>query len=336
MYDCLVLTASTVDNIIEMEGQFPIDGGTSRGVLANYLEPGGEGNFLIVFTRMGGKVLPCGPVGDDYYGDFLCSSLSNEGVDISGLRRIHGYSSPIANCLIAENGIHSFVSQLGGMEFCSVEEAFSELDRCKGYFLSGYYLSDVNHVYYNLALSLFRKAIKDGKMVFFDSGPYVENIREEDLDEILPHLSVASLNEREACVLADSDDPVIALERLSERMIDGLAVVKVGKEGCYAKRHGAKMKHYPAIDVKVVDTTGCGDSFLASLMYAKLSGWGDDASLTLANAVGSVKASKMGTGTKCLTFDEVVAILEKSGYAVSEESRLLRRFLEPDCLGENS
>ena len=69
------------------------------------------------------------------------------------------------------------------------------------------------------------------------------------------------------------------------------------------------------------------DSFIAALMYALVNSWDDADAIVLANAVGSVMASKMGTGTKCPTFDEVVEILEMSGYTVSNNSKEEKRFL---------
>lgn len=327
MVDCFIITASTVDNIIEMEGSFPIEGGTSRGVRDNYLEPGGEGNLIIAFSRMGGRILPCGPVGNDYYGSFLLSSFRNEGVDTKYLKPIAGYRSPIANCLIDNKGKHSFVSQLGGCSFAEDDELFAMLDEAKSFFLSGYFLSDPAHPYYDTSLKCLDFSFTHGKMIFFDPGPYVSKIRKDVIKYIMPRLTAAAFNEDEARELTGKSNPVEAIEIINSMMPAGLTIVKVGKDGCFAKRNGEAARRYPAFDVDVVDTCGCGDSFIAALMYALVNSWDDADAIVLANAVGSVMASKMGTGTKCPTFDEVVEILEMSGYTVSNNSKEEKRFL---------
>ena len=316
--DLLLLSSSTVDVILEFEGTFPIEGGVSRQVINTTMGPGGEGNLLIVFNRLGGDILPVGPVGDDCYGQFLLKSLDSQGIDTSQLRTVPGFSTPVANCLIDQNGVHSFVSTIHGCVFATDEEILTQLERCKGVTLSGYYLADPEHAFYNLTRKLARRGRELGLPVFFDPGPFAASLVPEAMEDIYRNASVICLNDEEALALSSEADPEKAAEVLCGKT-DALVLVKAGPRGCYARKAGEPGAWHPGFKVRTVDTMGAGDSFLAAFMFAWISGCDRDTCLVLANAVGAVKASKYGTGTKVPTFAEIVAILEKSGYTIGKE-----------------
>lgn len=322
-YDVLLLTASTVDNIVEFEGGFPIPKGISRAVKNNYLEPGGEGNFIIEFTRLGGKILPVGLIGTDSLSAFLHEKFTEEGVDLSKMKVDKDYKPPIALCLIDGSGKHSFLSQVYASPLGNEYEKaiLSLLKESKSYFLSGYYLMDKEHPYYGIALELVKEAVKLSIPIFFDPGPYVSKIEKDVLSYILRYSSLISFNEDEAKEITREDSAETALIKLSGIAENALSVVKIGKDGCIYKRKDSAVRKMGALDVQVVDTTGCGDTFLAALMWAKLYSYDDEEALLLANAVGSVMASKLGSGTNVPTVKEIIEILEINGYSVLKNTR---------------
>jgi sugar/nucleoside kinase (ribokinase family) len=50
------------------------------------------------------------------------------------------------------------------------------------------------------------------------------------------------------------------------------------------------------MQVKVKDTVGCGDSFAAAIVLGYINGCCEEATLTLANAVGAATATGRGAG----------------------------------------
>ncbi len=327
-HDLLLLSSSTVDVILEMEGAFPIQGGCTRCILRSGMEPGGEGNLLITFRRMGGNPLPAGPLGSDHYGRFLQGAYQEQGIDISQLRFIEGYHSPVAYCVVDEGGAHSFVTALDACKFAENEQVLALLETCGSLYLSCYYMANPSNPYFHLALSLARRAQELGLPVFFDPGPLAGSLSASVLDVIFSCSSVISLNEEEAAILSGKAQPEAAAEALSQ-FTKALIIVKAGGRGCFAVQAGESGKWYPGFPVKTVDTMAAGDSFFGAFLYAYLRKWELDSCLTFANAAGAVKASKRGTGTQVPTFDEMVAILEKNGYRVSNESKLSRTFSHP-------
>lgn len=324
-YDLMVLTLSTVDSILKIEGRFPIEGGCTRRVLGCGLEPGGEGNLMIVFSRMGGRVLPVGPLGDDHYGAFLRQSYSEQGIDVSRLRTVRGYRSPVANCVVDEAGVHSFLSTITSCDFGSASLFLEQFETCRALFLSGYYMTDRADPYCEISRLLALRAKERSAPLFFDPGPLAASILPDMLETVLSCATVIALNDEEAALLTGEHDPALAGCLLSERT-DALLLVKAGSKGCYAVGRNVPGRRYPAFPVRMVDTMGAGDSFLGAFAYAWLQDWELETCVTFANASGAVKASKFGTGTKVPTFDEMLAILEQNGYTVPEICRKTRRF----------
>jgi sugar/nucleoside kinase (ribokinase family) len=98
-------------------------------------------------------------------------------------------------------------------------------------------------------------------------------------------------NAEEAAVLAETDDPEAQIERLGE--VYPLVVIKRGSAGCEAGR-GAERWRVSAPRVRVVDTTGAGDAFVAAFLAAHLRGQGVEEGLRRAVAAGSAAATFVG------------------------------------------
>lgn len=324
-HDVLLLYSSTVDVILEMEGTFPILGGTSRQVIDLQMEPGGEGNILLAFNRMGGNILPTGPIGEDHYADFLRRVMEKERVDLSAMCVVPGFQPPIAHCIIDAEGTHSFVSSLASADYAREEEVIALLEQCRGMCLSGYYLIDPEEPFYGLSLHLAAHAAELGMPVFFDPGPLADKILPEAMQQVYRDCAVLCMNDTEAHILSGAAEPEQAAERLCG-LTQALVIVKAGGRGCYVRRGTNAGKWYGGFRVRAVDSMGAGDSFLGALMFAWISGGDQDTCVTLANAAGAVKVSKYGTGTKVPTFGEMVAILEENGYNVPAECKNDRSF----------
>ncbi len=319
-YDILVLTASTVDMIIEMEGTFPVEGGCTRRIKASHPEPGGEGNLMIVCSRMGGKILPVGPLGNDPYGSWLIEAYREQGIETAYLKTAENYQTPVANCIIDENGTHSFISTIDSSMFVGWEKTTELMDICKGFYLCGYHLSDSKQPFCSLSMNLLRRASRLKREVFFDPGPLCRKIEPDILEEALKSATVIALNHEEAEALTGCADPAAASEILRRRT-DALLLLKAGARGCYASSVGGEGRWYPGFRVPLVDTMGAGDSFLGAFVYAWLQKWDLATCVAWANAAGAAKTAKLGTGTQVPTFDEIVAILKKNGYNFPDTAR---------------
>ena len=107
-----------------------------------------------------------------------------------------------------------------------------------------------------------------GVLLFFDPGPLVAQLPAEVLGPVLARCDWMSANEREAAILAGSDDPAEAARRLVGRTSLADVIVRVGADGCVVAMRvpgpgtgdGLSLSHIAAPAVTPVDTTGAGDA----------------------------------------------------------------------------
>lgn len=90
----------------------------------------------------------------------------------------------------------------------------------------------------------------------------------------------------------------------------GEVLLSMGARGA-ALFNPAYTKYCPAPKVQTVNAVGCGDSFLAAYLYARLRGAGDEKALTIACAAGAACARVFPAAR--VTKDEIEEIL---GYAI--------------------
>jgi sugar/nucleoside kinase (ribokinase family) len=114
----------------------------------------------------------------------------------------------------------------------------------------------------------------------------------EDLLARLPAIDILFANELELAALFP--------EQTAEAAIAGaiglgtqLVAAKLGARGC-AMASPRQWYYAPAFTVAAVDTTGCGDAFVAGFLFAFLQRASPMACATLANAMGALAATQHG------------------------------------------
>ncbi|MDU4095121.1 MAG: aminoimidazole riboside kinase, partial [Pantoea sp.] len=85
------------------------------------------------------------------------------------------------------------------------------------------------------------------------------------VEQALQQADVIKLSLEELFFLTDSDDLQEGITRFSQQYRPALLLVTQGKAGVTLWQNG-ELSHYPAPRVKVVDTTGAGDAFVAGLL----------------------------------------------------------------------
>jgi sugar/nucleoside kinase (ribokinase family) len=68
----------------------------------------------------------------------------------------------------------------------------------------------------------------------------------------------------------------------------------------------------PTYDVNVIDTTGCGDNFVAGFITGLLAGWDLERCGLFANAMGALNSMGLGACSVTKTKDEVLRFMEKT------------------------
>ena len=115
----------------------------------------------------------------------------------------------------------------------------------------------------------------------------------------------------EAVMLSGEKEP----EKISDVFLSmgvKTSVIKLGKDGCFIKDQSGEKHSIPVYDnIKVIDTTGAGDSFAAGFITGKIKGWDLLFCGKFANAVGAQCVMDTGASTGIKSFNETLDFMKK-------------------------
>jgi sugar/nucleoside kinase (ribokinase family) len=116
----------------------------------------------------------------------------------------------------------------------------------------------------------------------------------KDLEPILKYIDYIIPNEKEASILTGESDPVKSAEIFIKHGANTV-IIKCGKEGCVYKSASEEGRIQAYSNVKAVDTTGAGDSFVAGFIHGLSKGLSLQENCKYGCAVSSVVVEHMGT-----------------------------------------
>jgi sugar/nucleoside kinase (ribokinase family) len=255
--------------------------------------------FACGAARLGLKVGFIGICGDDLFGRFMLDEMIRREVDVAPV--IVDAAVPTGmSVILSKQSDRAILTHVGAMDRLCADQVTDELlARARHLHVASYFLQT--------ALQpglpeLFRRAHALGLTVSLDPN-WDPSGKWHGFDELLPLVDVFLPNENEALALTGVETVELALARLGR---EGPTVaIKMGKRGAIAA-HGAETVRSFAPKVKVVDTTGAGDSFDGGFLYGFLHGWNLERALNLGVACGSLSARKAGGTTAQPELDEAM------------------------------
>ncbi len=244
--------------------------------------------FAAGLSRLGHGVAFVSKVGNDFFGSFCRTELTNLGVDTSGVRMAPGLQTGVTLCMstardraqvtfagaIAELGLSDIPSNVfAGRRHLHVS-CFALQRRLRP-----------------ALRQLLSRAKREGLSTSFDPNCSLDGPMREQALRLLPKVDLLFLNEREASELSGERSPLAAARALSQRA--GSVVVKLGRKGALVAQAGTTSR-VPGLPVQAVDTTGAGDSFAAGYVSAFLRGLTARDCLGFGNACGALSTLAVG------------------------------------------
>jgi sugar/nucleoside kinase (ribokinase family) len=271
--------------------RFPEEGSDAHARRIDWSSGGSATNVAAALATLGTPVRLLARVGADPAAVVALRAARRAGVDLSFVQEDPSEPTGLCFVVVSASGERTFFSARGANEnLAPAGDAAPLLAGVAGVHLSGYALLGGSRA---AALAVAGEARERGVPVSLDLClPLVEARREETL-ALLPLFSAVFGNGREVSLLAGGDVEGAA-RAIVARGVE-VAVAKTGEKGCFvASADGSRAVAGFAVDA--VDTTACGDAFVAGFLHAR----GRGASLplcgALGNALGALAATAPGSG----------------------------------------
>lgn len=250
--------------------------GSSSAILAHNLAV--MGNAVGFISR----------IGADPLGAIAVERLRAGGVDVGRVRKTAGAARTGLTVILPRNGWRTILTYPGTMFEMGYEDLDIEYLKSGEHFhLSSYYL---HRALRPRIPELFETMKTSGLSTSLDTNDDPEG-RWEGLDEVLPHVDILFVNEREAKKTAGEEDLDAAVENLIGKV--PVLAVKRGAQGAEV-RQGKQRWTHPGYWVETVDPVGAGDSFDAGFLHQYVRGADLGKCVAYGNLAGAHSTTRAG------------------------------------------
>ncbi len=310
-----VLGAHILDVLGRPVEEIPPGQGSARLLQIRATAAGTAAGTGVDLAKLGARVLAVGALGDDLLGDIVVAAMARHGVDTSGLSRKSAAQTSATILPIRGNGERPALHVPGATSLLELADVdLDRVRRSRALLIGapdalGPVVGDLGQV--------VAAARAGGALVAVD---VLHPGRPQDLARIAGLLA-------EADWFLPNGDQLLALtarDELAEAIADVLALgtagvaVTLGAGGCLVGwRGGGAPVALPAIEVEVVDTTGCGDGFTAGMLAGLLAGVGPVDAAWLGIACGSLVATGLGSDAGIENLGQVLDFLSRAQPAVA-------------------
>lgn len=263
------------------------------------------GEKAALFTRLDKKEV----------GEMIYRDLEKQGVDTSLLIRPDDCRTFTAIVVIMPTGDHIFLDG-PGYNFALRNSDIDLSVFSKARVVSAGSLYALGELDDSGIADIFREAQKNGAITVADMNNDSENKGPHAVDHVIPYVDYLMPSYEEAVYVSGETQP----ERIADYFL-GLGaknvVLKMGGEGCYFK-NAEKSFYADPYDVKPMDTTGCGDNFVAAFIHCILKGMEPEACAEFASAAGALNSLGLGAHLQIESEEQVLAYMKTTPKRVIE------------------
>ena len=254
-------------------------------------------------AKLGLKSLAVGAVGDDEKADWVLMTLQKHAIDTSAMQRIKGVPTSATILNVRPNGDRPALHVRGASDHFDVPaSAYDKVVDAPIIHLGGTGL--LKKLDGPASVTLLREAKKRGRTVTFDLiAASAETIG--IVEPLLPYIDYFMPSIEEAKDMSGQGNP----EDCAKFYLDKGAqccVFTLGGDGAYyAHKDGTRLKS-PAYEIKVVDTTGCGDAFDAGFIASLHHRMDVETALRFAQASAGLVATGLGSDAGIVSFEDTL------------------------------
>ena len=307
---------------------FTENGASDNGLPVFQANPGGApGNVLAILAKLGHRTAFIGKVGDDMFGRMLIGTLTDCGIDVGGVLIDSSANTTLAFVKNSADGDRefSFFRKPGADTQLRAEEIDpARLDECKIFHFGS--LSLTHEPARSATQFAIDRATGTGALISFD--PNLRPLLWDSLDEAraqiiwgCAHCDILKVSDDELEFISGSAGEEEGIRYIRKRFPQiKLLLLTKGRRGAVGFWGDCRFSHPSFPDVKTIDTTGAGDTFLGCcLSFVLRHGLGEprqellEEMITFANAAASLITTKKGALLSMPGRDEIARLMSGGG-----------------------
>ncbi len=220
--------------------------------------PGGKGaNQAVAASRAGANTTIISKIGKDQIGKYIKENLEGNSVDISNIEMEEGIQNDCANIYINADDKDNEIKRLSGAIDSFTPEMIKKYEDI---LLDSKVIMCQLKVPKEVTKELIEFCDKNNKkLILTPCRPAKLSISEPENLQLIDKIDIITCNKSECETIFGTDDIESCVRQYPNKLI-----VTLGKDGLMYS-NGEKVVHLPAIDTKVVDTVGAGDTFAGNL-----------------------------------------------------------------------
>ena len=260
--------------VVDVLGR-PIDQFPEKGELALFdeleIHTGGcANNTALVLARLGISAGAMGKIGTDTFGDLILQTLTDNGVDITGMKQDADVSTSFTFVAIASDGERTFYHYIGANgELCEADLNWNLIKTAKILHIAG---ALVMPRFDGVSMANVLREVKSlGITTSLDTAYDATGKWMETLEPCLPYVDMFMPSIVEAQHLTGLSEYQEITQFLRRNYGIHTIVIKMGENGSYASTPETQYL-VPAYAVNAVDATGAGDAYAAGFLAGTIMG----------------------------------------------------------------
>jgi ribokinase len=256
---------------------------------------------------LGTRTYILGSVGKGDYGEEALKNLRVHGVNTKYVTLKEGSTG--ISLVFLVNGEKTVLTSRGANEFLGEED------------LNPAVLEDIDTLILTSLVSpanmlLMKKAIIEAKergiSIIMNPSMSMITHRPQELKYAMENSQVIIMNGKESCMITGEKDVESAIKALQNYGAQ-IVIATLDVKGSLVAEND-RIFHVPSYKVKVVDTTGGGDSYTAGFVHAKSKGYSTEEAVKFAAAVAALNIMTPGASTDLPTEEEVIEFMKTAEY----------------------
>ena len=261
-------------------------------------------------------------IGKDLNGEFIIDQLKKRKIDTANIIKTKN-NTAITFAMISSNGKRRYLTNWGANDIFSIKDlVFSNIQKYSLIHLCGTFAMKTFDGKQTLE---FVKKIKKNKSKILISMDTIFNTKVNCLKlikDLFPYIDIFFPSIEELTLITGYNSIKKNIDFLKATKIP-LTGIKMGKEGSIFI-HNNNASYCSPFRVKVIDTSGAGDAFMAGLIFATLSEYSLNYSMIFSSACAANNIQHVGASGNVPYFNKVEKFINENLNSVTKVNNFIR------------